>query len=146
MDTEQTGAYLFGCGDPDAEQYLRQAIALDPQGSLIAQTALALTLLEKGKKSEALDVAERIVPSNVGVGPYYDMTMAMVYAANGMIPQSKEAWNNLMEKYATDDALDPEELLFNVMNNRTVAKRAIALLRKSRVISTVEPKTPPMVE
>ncbi|NRD88208.1 hypothetical protein C8024_00195 [Sphingopyxis sp. BSNA05] len=39
-----------------------------------------LTLMAEGKDRQALEVAERIIPSSTGVGPYYDIAMAMVYA------------------------------------------------------------------
>jgi len=131
----QAGAFLFGCGDPAGTQYLRRAIALDPRGSLVAETALALTLLAEGKDKQALEFAEKIVPSSTGVGPYYDITMAMVYAKNGRIEDSRRSWDQLVATYGSDKDESQEQLLRRLITNPALAERAFQLLVGAGVIS-----------
>lgn len=131
----QAGAYLFACNDPDALPYLKQAIALDPRGSILAETALVLTLLVEGKDKEALEYAEKIVPSSTGVGPYYDIAMAMVYAKNGRIKDSRVSWDRLVAAYGTDKNESQEELLRRLITNPLLAERAFRLLVRAGVIS-----------
>lgn len=131
----QAGAFLFGCGDPAGTQYLRRAIALDPRGSLVAETALVLTLLAEGKDKQALEFAEKIVPSSTGVGPYYDITMAMVYAKNGRIEDSRESWDQLVTTYGSDQDESQEQLLRRLITNPVLAERAFQLLVRTGVIS-----------
>ena len=130
----QTGAFLFACGDPDATRYLRSAIALDPRGSLVAETALVLTLLAEGKDKQALEFAEKIVPSSTGVGPYYDIAMAMVYAKNGRIEDSRASWNRLVAAYGSDRDENQEQMIRRLITNPVLADRAFQLLRRSGVI------------
>jgi len=130
----QTGAYLFVCADPDAIKYLRRAIALDPRGSIVAETALVLTLLAEGKDKEALEAAEKIVPSSTGVGPYYDVAMAMVYAKNGRIEDSRKSWDRLVVAYGNDKDESEEQLLRRLITNPLLAERAIQLLVRTQVI------------
>jgi len=130
-----TGAYLFACDDPDAMGYLKRAIALDPRGSIMAETALVLTLLAEGKDQEALAFAEQIVPSSTGVGPYYDIAMAMVYAKNDRIEDSRLSWNRLVAAYGNDGNESQEELIRRLIPNPLLAERALKLLRQKGVIS-----------
>ena len=131
----QTGAYLFACADPDAIRYLRRAIALDPRGSIVAETALVLTLLAEGKNKEALVFAEKIVPSSTGVGPYYDIAMAMVYAKNNRIADSRASWDRLVAAYGNEKDKNPEQLLRRLIINPLLADRAFQLLLQTGVIS-----------
>ncbi|MGB5723933.1 MAG: hypothetical protein WBM39_05915 [Parasphingorhabdus sp.] len=130
----QTGAYLFACDDPDARKFLRTAIALDPRGSIVAETALVFTLLAEGKNEEALEFAEKIIPSSTGVGPYYDIAMAMVYAKNGRISQSRASWERLVAAYGSDKGESPEALLRRLILNPSLANRAFVLLSRTGVI------------
>ena len=130
----QTGAFLFTCEDPEAVGYLRRAIALDPRGSILAETALVLTLLAEGKNREALEIAEKIVPSSTGVGPYYDIAMAMVYAKNGMIAKSRQSWNRLVAGYGRGGEESPRALLRRLILNPALADRAYLLLSRTGVI------------
>ncbi len=129
----QTGAYLFACNDPDANKYLRRAIALDPRGSIVAETALVLTLLQEGKDKEALEFAEKIVPSSTGVGPYYDIAMALVYAKNGKIAESRASWNRLLAAYGDENDENPEQLLSRLIINPGLAGRTFQLLSQTGV-------------
>jgi tetratricopeptide (TPR) repeat protein len=131
----QTGAYLFACADPDSVKYLRRAIALDPRGSIVAETALVLTLLVEGKDKEALEFAERIVPSSTGVGPYYDIAMAMVYAKNGRIEDSRASWDRLVTTYGSEKDESQEQLLRRLITNPMLADRAFQLLVRTGVIT-----------
>ncbi|WP_430428679.1 tetratricopeptide repeat protein [Parasphingorhabdus sp.] len=131
----QTGAYLFACDDPGATKYLRQAIALDPRGSIIAETAMVFTLVAEGKDREALLFAEKIVPSSTGVGPYYDLAMAMVYAKNGEIDKSRESWRRLKKSYGNGEDEKVEELLSRVIVNDALVQRATSLLRSAGVVT-----------
>ena len=131
----QTGAYLFACADRDALQYLKRAIALDPRGSILAETALVLTLLAEGKDKQALEYAEKIVPSSTGVGPYYDIAMAMVYAKNGRIEDSRRSWDRLVAAYGTEKDESPEQLIRRLITNPLLAERAVQLLRRTGVIN-----------
>ncbi len=131
----QTGAYLFACADPDAVKYLRRAIALDPRGSIVAETALVLTLLAEGKDKEALEFAEKIVPSSTGVGPYYDIAMAMVYAKNGRIEDSRASWDRLVTAYGSEKDESQEQLLRRLITNPLLADRAFQLLVRTGVIT-----------
>lgn len=131
----QTGAYLFACGDPDGTQYLRRAIALDPRGSIVAETALVLTLLAEGKDKEALKFAEGIVPSSTGIGPYYDIAMAMVYARNGRIEDSRASWDRLVAAYGSEEDESQEQLLRRLITSPLLAERAFQLLLRTGVIS-----------
>ena len=130
----ETGAYLYGCNDPVAIKYLRRAISLDPRGSIVAETALALTLLAEGKDREALEFAEKIVPSSTVVGPYYEMTMAMVYAKNGEIEKSRASWDRLVADYGKDTDESHEQMLRRLITNPLLADRAIDLLKGKGVI------------
>ena len=131
----QTGAYLFVCNDPDAIAYLKRAIALDPRGSIVAETALVLTLLAEGKDKEALAFAEKIVPSSTGVGPYYDIAMAMVYAKNDRIKDSRHSWDRLVAAYGNDKDESQQELIRRLITNPLLAERAYQLLLQKGVIS-----------
>ncbi len=131
----QTGAYLFACDDPDAIKYLRRANALDPRGSIVAETALVLTLLAEGKNEEALEFAEKIIPSSTGVGPYYDIAMAMVYAKNGRIAESRASWDRLVAAYGNEQEESPEALLRRLILNPSLADRAFQLLSRTGVIT-----------
>lgn len=131
----QTGAYLFACDDPDGTQYLRRAVALDPRGSIVAETGLVLTLLAEGKDKEALIFAEKIIPSSTGVGPYYDIAMAMVYAKNGRIAESRASWDRLVAVYGTEKEESPQELLGRLIINPSLADRAFQLLSRAGVIT-----------
>ncbi len=131
----QTGAFLFACDDPIAITYLRRAIALDPRGSIVAETALVFTLLAEGKDEEALEFAEKIVPSSTGVGPYYDIAMAMVYAKNGRIAESRASWNRLVAAYGSEQEESPEALLERLILNPSLASRAFQLLSRTGVIT-----------
>ncbi|PHR20474.1 MAG: hypothetical protein COA41_04730 [Sphingopyxis sp.] len=130
----ETGAYLFGCDNPGAIKYLRRAMRLDPRGSILAETALALTLLAEGKDAEALEFAEKIVPSSTVVGPYYEMTMAMVYAKNGQISKSRAAWDRLVAAYGDDSDESHDQMLRRIITNPLLANRAIDLLKSKGVI------------
>ncbi|WP_321325172.1 hypothetical protein [uncultured Parasphingorhabdus sp.] len=131
----QAGAFLFACGDPDATRYLRRAIALDPRGSLLAETALVLMLLAEGKDAQALEVAEKIVPSSTGVGPFYDVAMAMVYAKNGRIEDSRASWDRLVATYGNDSDESQEQLLKRLITNPVLAERAFQVLVQTGVIN-----------
>jgi hypothetical protein len=131
----QTGAFLFACNDPDAIKYLRRAIALDPRGSIVAETALVLTLLAEGKDAEALTLAEKIVPTSTGVGPYYDIAMAMVYAKNGRIEDSRRSWDRLVENYGSEKDESQAQLLERLITNPELANRALKILLQTGVIS-----------
>lgn len=131
----QTGAYLFACGDPGASKYLRRAIVLDPRGSIVAETAMVFTLVAEGKDREALLFAEKIVPSSTGVGPYYDLAMAMVYAKNGEIDKSRESWRKLKISYGNGEDEKVEELLSRVIVNEALVQRATVLLRSAGVVT-----------
>ena len=130
----QTGAYLFVCNDPDAIAYLKRAIALDPRGSIVAETALVLTLPAEGKDKEALAFAEKIVPSSTGVGPYYDIAMAMVYAKNDRIKDSRHSWDRLVAAYGNDKDESQQELIRRLITNPLLAERAYQLLLQKGVI------------
>ena len=132
----QTGAHLFACSDQDALKYLKRAIALDPRGSILAETALVLTLLAEGKDKQALEYAEKIVPSSTGVGPYYDIAMAMVYAKNGRIEDSRQYWDRLVIAYGIEKDESPEQLIRRLITNPMLADRAFQLLRRTGVFST----------
>ncbi|MFT5331148.1 MAG: hypothetical protein ACI9TB_002388 [Parasphingorhabdus sp.] len=131
----QTGAYLFACADPDAMKYLKRAIALDPRGSILAETALVLTLLAEGKDKEALEFAEKIVPSSTGVGPYYDIAMAMVYAKNGRVEDSRASWDRLVAAYGNKKDESQEQLIRRLIINPLLAERAFQVLVQHGVIS-----------
>lgn len=131
----QTGAFLFACDDPGAIKYLRRAVALDPRGSILAQTALVLTLLAEGKDKAALEFAEKIVPSSTVVGPYYDIAMAMVYAKNDRIAESRASWNRLVTAYGSEKEESPEALLRRLILNPSLANRAFQLLSGTGVIT-----------
>ena len=133
----QAGAYLFACSDPDALKYLNRAIALDPRGSILAETALVLTLLAEGKDKQALEYAEKIVPSSTGVGPYYDLTMAMVYAKNGRVKESRLSWDRLVAAYGNEKDESPEQLIRRLITNPLLAERAVQLLRHTGIVSTL---------
>ena len=94
-----------------------------------------LTLLAEGKDKEALELAEKIVPSSTSVGPYYDMAMAMVYAKNGRIPESREAWYRLVEGYGRSKDEKPQALLRRLILNPALADRAFLLLSGTGVIT-----------
>jgi tetratricopeptide (TPR) repeat protein len=130
----EAGAFLFACNDPSANKYLRRAIALDPRGSIVAETALVFTLLAEGKDKEALDIAEKIMPSSTGVGPYYDIAMAMVYAKNGRIKESRAAWDRLVAAYGSETEESPKQLLDRLILNPLLANRAFLLLSVTGVI------------
>jgi tetratricopeptide (TPR) repeat protein len=130
----QTGAFLFACDDPSAIKYLKTAIALDPRGSIVAETGLVLTLLAEGKDKQALEFAQKIIPSSTGIGPYYDMTMAMVYAKNGRIAESRASWERLVEAYGSEQEESPRALLSRLIINPSLANRAIQLLTQTGVI------------
>lgn len=132
----QTGAYLFACNDPDAEKYLRRAIGLDPRGSIVAETALVMTLLQQGKDKEALTFAEKIVPSSTGVGPYYDIAMALAYARNGKIAESRTSWNRLLATYGEENDESPEQMINRLIINPDLAGRTFQLLSQTGVIET----------
>ena len=131
----ETGANLFACADPDANQYLRRAIALDPRGSILAETGLVLTLMAEGKDKEALILAEKIIPSSTGVGPYYDVAMAMVYAKNGRIAESRVSWDRLVAAYGSGRNESPQELLARLIVSPALADRAYKLLSSAGVIT-----------
>ncbi len=131
----ETGANLFACNDPDATKYLRRAIVLDPRGSIVAETGLVLTLLSEGKDKEALAYAEKIIPSSTGVGPYYDLAMAMVYAKNGRIPESRISWDKLVAAYGSEEEESPDELLGRLITSPALAHRALLLLSSTGVIT-----------
>ncbi len=131
----ETGANLFGCNDPEASQYLRRAIALDPRGSIVAETGLVLTLLAEGKDKEALTLAEKIIPSSTGVGPYYDVAMAMVYAKNDRIAESRVSWDRLVAAYGSGRDESPQKLLRRLIVNPSLADRAYTLLSGKGVIT-----------
>lgn len=130
----QTGAFLFACADPDAKKYLNRANVLDPRGSILAETALVLTLLAEGKDKAALEAAEKIVPSSTGAGPYYDVAMAMVYAKNGRIEDSRASWDRLVATYGSDKVESDEQLIRRLIPNPLLAERAIQLLTGTNVI------------
>ena len=94
-----------------------------------------LTLLAEGKDKQALEFAEKIVPSSTGVGPYYDITMAMVYAKNGRIEDSRESWDQLVTTYGSDQDESQEQLLRRLITNPVLAERAFLLLVRTGVIS-----------
>ena len=131
----ETGAFLFACSDPSAIQYLRRAIALDPRGSILAETALVFTLLAEGKDKEALEFAESIMPSSNSVGPYYGVAMAMVYAKNGRIEDSRAAWDRLVAAYGSKTGESPREFLDRLILNPSLANRAFLLLSITGVIT-----------
>ena len=131
----QAGAFLFACNDTSAINYLRRAIALDPRGSVVAETALVFTLLAEGKNEEALEFAEKIMPPSTGVGPYYDIAMSMVYAKNGRVKESRAAWNRLVAAYGNKNGESPKELLDRLILNPSLANRAFVLLSVTGVIT-----------
>ncbi|MEO9600211.1 hypothetical protein [Parasphingorhabdus sp.] len=130
----QIGAHLLGCHDPDGINYLRQAVALDPGGSLAAETGLVLALLTEDKKQEALQLAEKIIPSSTGIGPYYDITMAMVYAENGRMEEAQQSWDRLVENYGNEKDESPEQLIRRVIMNPALINQAIEVLVESEAI------------
>ena len=94
-----------------------------------------LTLLAEGKNKEALVFAEKIVPSSTGVGPYYDIAMAMVYAKNNRIADSRASWDRLVAAYGNEKDKNPEQLLRRLIINPLLADRAFQLLLQTGVIS-----------
>ena len=94
-----------------------------------------LTLLVEGKDQEALEFAERIVPSSTGVGPYYDIAMAMVYAKNGRIEDSRASWDRLVTAYGSEKDESQEQLLRRLITNPLLADRAFQLLVRTGVIT-----------
>jgi len=93
-----------------------------------------LTLLAEGKDKEALTFAEQIVPSSTGVGPYYDIAMAMVYAKNDRIEDSRHSWDRLVAAYGNDKDESQEELIRRLITNPLLAERAFQLLLQKGVI------------
>ena len=108
---------------------------MDPRGSIVAETGLVLTLLAEGKDKEALIFAEKIIPSSTGVGPYYDIAMAMVYARNGRIAESRVSWDRLVAAYGSQKEESPEALLGRLIINPSLANRAYQLLSRTGVIT-----------
>ena len=94
-----------------------------------------LTLLAEGEDKQALEFAEKIVPSSTGVGPYYDIAMAMVYAKNGRIEDSRVSWNRLVAEYGTENDESHEQLIRRLITNPLLADRAFQLLLNTGVIS-----------
>jgi len=90
------GAFMFQCHDPDAEHYLRESIALDPNGPAYARTPLIILLIARGERAEALALANAIVPPMDATRPYYDVTMALALAANGKRAAAAAAWQRVI--------------------------------------------------
>lgn len=101
------GAFMFQCGDPDAEHYLREAIALDPNGPAYQRTPLIMLMIRRGEPAEALALANAIVPPMDSTRPYYDLTMALALAANGKRAEAEAAWQRaLTATHGRADQLD----------------------------------------
>jgi len=92
-------------------------------------------LLAEGKDKEALECAESIMPSSNSVGPYYDVAMAMVYAKNGRIEDSRAAWDRLVAAYGSKTGESPREFLDRLILNPSLANRAFLLLSITGVIT-----------
>ncbi|MEH6791769.1 tetratricopeptide repeat protein [Parasphingorhabdus sp.] len=130
----QIGAHLFACGDREAIVFLKRAMALDPRGSILAETGLVFTLLAEGKNREALELAEKIVPSSTSAGPYYDIAMTMVYAKNGRVEDSRASWDRLVAAYGKKDSESPQQFIGRLIINPLLAQRAYTLLSQSGVV------------
>lgn len=91
------GAFMFQCGDPDAENLLREAIALDPTTPAHVRTPLILLLIRRGSSADALALANAIVPPMDSSRPYYDLTMALAQAANGDRAAATASWQRVRD-------------------------------------------------
>lgn len=128
------GTYMFACGHPEAEQHLKRAIRLDPNGQGSQYTTMVFLKMEQGKFDEALEMAEAIVPPVGRVEPYYDLAMAMVYAHDGQRSKAREAWKRLEQSYSQQGAQTPEQILGMFITSKPVIKKRLSLLRSKKVV------------
>ena len=90
------GAAMFECGDPDAEQLLREALLLDPNGPAYTRTPLVILLVRQHEPAEALALANMIIPPMDATRPSYDLTMALAQAANGQRAAAAASWRRVL--------------------------------------------------
>lgn len=90
------GAAMFECGDPDAEQILREALLLDPNGPAYTRTPLVILLVRQHEAAEALALANMIIPPMDATRPSYDLTMALAQAANGQRVAAAASWRRVL--------------------------------------------------
>lgn len=114
------GAAMFECGDPDAEQMLREAILLDPNAPAYARTPLVILLAQRGEAPEALSLANMIIPPMDATRPYYDLTMALAQAANGQKAVAAASWRRVL-RVAGKGPLADNPALAPWLGQRTMA-------------------------
>ena len=68
---------------------------------------------------------------------YYDLTMAMVYAKNGRVKESRLSWDRLVAAYGNEKDENPEQLIRRLITNPLLAERAVQLLRHTGIVNTL---------
>ena len=86
------GFLLYQCDDPRAEGLMSAAQSLDPDIPTFYNIGLILSLLENGKKEEALMIADRMRPPGPGMAAQYNLSQMLANAARGDLPLARRQW------------------------------------------------------
>ena len=132
------GILLLNCGDPQAEEMSRRAIALDPNAPSGFYTPLVYGALERKDYKAALAEAHKMTPPPNGTTPFYYLTIAVVEAANNNSDEAGEAWRHFAA-LAPKATQDPGPLLERYQIAPKLRDLSLGILRQAGLV----PEPPP---
>lgn len=127
------GVLLFNCGDAQAEEVVRRALALDPSPPSSFYTPLVFIALDRGDIAAARHHAEQMMPAPPPLAAFYELAMAVMAAADGDIAGARAAWARI-ERADPQVARDPDALLARWMVPERVRMKSMAHLRRAGII------------
>jgi len=91
-------AYLFDCNAPDAVDFARNALRLDPGDSSMPWAVIALDALERQDLAAANRAVTQMNLAGLESDIYADLAQAAVAAANGNHAEAERRWSRLADR------------------------------------------------
>ncbi|MBB5684243.1 tetratricopeptide repeat protein [Sphingobium boeckii] len=133
------GFLLYQCDDPRAGALMSTAQSLDPDMPTFYHIALILSLLEHGKKEEALMVADRMRPPGPGMAGQYALSQTIASAARGDMPEAQRQWQAVITASGRNDGT-PDSVIGRFMFSPKLRAKVIAYLAPKGVIPAPTPR------
>ncbi len=129
-----TGIYLLGCGDAEAESYLRRSMALRPNQITDTPIALALLLLQGDRDQEATEVINDTVTLQVPSEPQHKLVRALASAKRGDIKAARRLWSELAREYPVSSPADPGKIVGQFIITPSIIPIAVKMLEQEEIV------------
>lgn len=127
------GLYLLDCGDPRAEEMIRQAIALDGDPDGRFHTSLLLLAIGRGDHAMAREALAQMEPPASGHQAYFHLVDATGRAMIGDMGGARASWAQL-RMASPQIAADPQGFFERIGYAAGLRARAIGYLRRAGLI------------